>query len=99
MWYMMTALERRGRPIMYIRGLLVSWTGNFLGALFMAGVLSYCTETFTEEPFRSGIVNQVTTDIVEAKWHVIFLKAIGCGFLVRIPYIPITSATTADPPR
>jgi len=92
MWYTMTALERKGRPIMYIRGLITSWIGNLVGALFMSGVFSYATGLFTEEPFKSGTVEQVTSDVVEAKWHVIFLKAMACGFLVWLHAAPRRAA-------
>lgn len=83
MWFTMTALQRKGHPLMYARGLVVSWIGNLIGALFVSGVLSYATGIFAEEPFRSGIVEELTKEIVDAAWHVIFLKAVGCGFLVR----------------
>ena len=56
--------------------------GNLLGTLVSAFFFSYLTTSLHEEPFRSGPIEQVTRDIVEAPWHVIFLKAIGCGFLV-----------------
>ena len=79
----MTALERSGRPIEYVRGAIVSWVGNFIGAAFFAAVFTHFTEILAEEPFRSGTVHILTEDIIEQKWHVIFLRAIVCGFLVR----------------
>ena len=57
--------------------------GNLVGVLVSAFFFSYLTQSLHEEPFRSGPIKQVTHDIVEAAWHVILLKAIGCGFLVR----------------
>lgn len=84
MLYAFTAFERRGRPAQYIIGPLVTWVGNLGGAAFVAAVLSVATETVTEEPFRSAIVKQVVEDIVQRAWHVIFLRAIGCGFLVTL---------------
>ena len=82
MWLAMTALQRKGRPIQYLRGLLVSWVGNLIGALFSTVMFSYMTQSLHEEPFRSGLISQVTDDIVLTQWHVIFLRAIACGFLV-----------------
>jgi len=82
MWFTMTAVERKGRPLMYIRALITSWTGNLIGALFFAAVFSYSTGALTEEPFKSGIIEQVNSDVIDAKWHVTFLKAMACGFLV-----------------
>ena len=82
MWLVMTGFERKGRPIQYIRALVVAWLGNIVGALFSAFVFSYSTGVLTIEPYRSGIVEQITMNIVDAAWHIIFIRAIGCGFLV-----------------
>ena len=82
MWLAMTALRKKGDALQYVKSLVVSWVGNLVGALVSAFFFSYLTTSLHEEPFRSGPIEQVTGDIVEAPWHVIFLKAIGCGFLV-----------------
>lgn len=82
MWLAMTALRKKGDPLQYVKSLVISWVGNLVGTLISAFFFSYLTTSLHEEPFRSGPVEQVTGDIVEAPWHVIFLKAIGCGFLV-----------------
>ena len=83
MWLAITALRKKGDTLQYVKSLVVSWLGNLVGTLFSAFFFSYLTTSLHEEPFRSGPIEQVTGDIVEAPWHVIFLKAIGCGFLVR----------------
>lgn len=82
MWLTITALQRKGKAIQYAKSLVVSWVGNFIGALLSSTVFSYSTKVLHEEPYRSGVITQVTNDIVDAQWHVIFLKAVGCGFLV-----------------
>lgn len=84
MWLTITALQRRGKPIHYIRSLLVSWIGNLVGTLFSSAVFSYATNALTEDPYKSGVIEQVTSDIVESPWHVILVKSIGCGFLVTL---------------
>lgn len=56
--------------------------GNLIGALFSAAVFSYATQSLHEEPYRSGVIEQVTTDITETQWHVILLKSLASGFLV-----------------
>ncbi|KAL8792165.1 MAG: hypothetical protein Q9195_005261 [Heterodermia aff. obscurata] len=84
MWLAMTALQRQGEPIYYIRCLLISWVGNLLGALSSSFFFSYLTNALAEEPYKSGVVMQVNSDIVESPWHVIFLKSIGCGYLVTL---------------
>lgn len=83
MWLVMTALRRKGKMMQYVKGLLVSWVGNLLGVLISAFCFSCLTNSLHEEPYRSGLNGRVTSDVVEAAWHVIFLKAIGCGFLVH----------------
>ena len=84
MWLVMTGCERKGKPMQYVRAIIVPWAGNFLGALFSAFVFSYSTGVLTEEPYRSGIVAQITVNIVQQQWLIIFVRAIGCGFLVRV---------------
>ncbi|KAI6890077.1 hypothetical protein KC325_g246 [Hortaea werneckii] len=84
MWLAMTALDRKGFAFEYFRSTLVALAGNFVGAVWWAGMQSYFTETLTEEPWRSRIIEQVDSDITDNKWHVIFLRALGCGFLVTI---------------
>ncbi|KAI6842528.1 Formate/nitrite transporter [Hortaea werneckii] len=84
MWLAMTALDRKGFAFEYFRSTLVALAGNFVGAVWWAGMHSYFTETLTEEPWRSRIIEQVDSDITDNKWHVIFLRALGCGFLVTI---------------
>ena len=87
MWLAMTALNRQGSAKQYLRAIVGSLTGNFLGALFWAAVQSYFTQTLTEEPWRSRIIEQVDEDITNQQWHVIFLRAIGCGYLVTVAMI------------
>ena len=98
MWLAMTALRRKGKVWSYVKSLVVSWVGNLIGTLFAAYFFSYLTESLHEEPYRSGLVAQVTSDVVEAAWHVIFLKAIACGFLVCakdliLPCLPLCATS------
>ncbi|GAB7343514.1 hypothetical protein MBLNU457_1525t2 [Dothideomycetes sp. NU457] len=82
MWFMMTALERKGRPIQYIRVIVASWLGNLLGALIFAGCFTYLTDVLSEEPFKSGTIELVDNEIVNQSWHIIFMRSIPCGWLV-----------------
>lgn len=84
MWFTLTALERKGTPFFYISTAFASWVGDLVGALAFAYFFTYLTESLAEEPFRSGVIELITTDIVDTRWHVIFLKAIPCGFLVTL---------------
>ena len=84
MWLMITGLQRKGKPTQYFLCLVISWIGNLVGALFSSAVFSYATNELGKDPYKSGVISQVTDDIIESKWHVIFIKAIGCGFLVTL---------------
>ncbi|KAK4621973.1 putative formate transporter [Fulvia fulva] len=84
MWLTMAALERKGRPHQYIYGVVTSWVGNLLGALLFSALFTYSTQAISEDPWRSAIVTQITEDIVDLSWHIIFLRAFGCGWLVTI---------------
>ncbi|KAK3674852.1 hypothetical protein LTR78_005196 [Recurvomyces mirabilis] len=84
MWFCMTAIDRKGKPWQYVMTIIMSLGGNFAGALFWSGVQSYFTQSVTEEPWRSSIIEQIDSSITDEDWHVIFLRAIGCGFLVSI---------------
>jgi len=78
----MRALERKGKSIQYLRATIVLWVGNLLGALIFAGCFTYFTDILAKEPFKSGTIQLVTKEIVDQKWHVIFLRTIPCGWLV-----------------
>ncbi|THW37530.1 Formate/nitrite transporter [Aureobasidium pullulans] len=82
MWFVMTALERKGKPLQYIRSAIASWTGNLLGSLLFAGLFTHLTDILSEEPFRSGTISMISEDIIESQWHIIFLRSILCGWLV-----------------
>ncbi|KAK5113635.1 hypothetical protein LTR62_003262 [Meristemomyces frigidus] len=87
MWFCMTIADRKGKPWQYVMTIIMSLGGNFLGALFWAVVQSYLTKTITEEPFRSSIIEQVDTNLTEQQWIVVFLRSIGCGFLVSVAMV------------
>lgn len=84
MWFTITLLQRRGKLLQYVRGFLLSWLGNLLGALFFAFTFAYAAEAVAEEPYRSGITSQVTADVVHLACYCTFLRTIGCGFLVTL---------------
>jgi len=84
MWYTMAALSRKGHPLQYLRGIIASWVSNLVGAVFFAGVFTRLTGVLSEDPFKSGVVEMVNSDIIEEEWHVLFLRAIFCGFMVTL---------------
>lgn len=84
MWLAMTALDRKGFALEYLRSTFTALIGNFIGALAWSGIQSYLTKTLTSEPWRTQVIQQIDADITDQQWHVIFLRAFGCGFLVTI---------------
>ena len=84
MWYAMTALERRGRPLQYLNGAVASWLGNLAGSLLFAGLFTKATRVLAEDPWHTSIVEQIENDIIDLPWHVIFIRAIACGWLVTM---------------
>lgn len=61
---------------------MVGYIGNLIGAALVAFFFSFATGTLTSEPYRSGVVNQITEDILNQPFYAILLRSIGCGFLV-----------------
>ena len=84
MWYSMTMLARQGSPLQYLRSMTVVWLGNLVGALLFAYCFAIATGALGQQPWHKGVVEQVKEDIVEVAWHQIFIRAIGCGWLVTI---------------
>lgn len=84
MWYSVAALSRKGKPAMYVRSVLTSWVGNLLGALLATALFTISTEALAEEPWRSSIQSRISEDIIEKSWHIIFIRAVGCGWLVTV---------------
>ena len=78
----MTALQRKGTPGQYIRGLVNSWLGGLVGTLLVSFAFTYATRSLQEEPCRSGTISHINSNIVEMPWYAIFLRAMGCGVLV-----------------
>lgn len=84
MFFTVAALSRKGRPAQYVRGVVASWVSNLVGALLASLLFSYATDALSQSPWKAQVQNQVLEDIIELQWHVIFLRAIGCGWLVTI---------------
>ena len=84
MWFGITALERQGTLWLYFSRMTASWVGDLVGCLLFSYVFTYQTKTLSEEPFRSGVIQLIQDDIIDMEWHVIFLRAIPCGFLVTV---------------
>lgn len=84
MWYVMAALERKGRPLQYISGAIVSWLGNLAGSLIFASLFTNATDVLEEGIWRDSIVEQIQQDIIDPAWYILFVRAIVCGWLVTM---------------
>lgn len=84
MWYSMTILARHGSPLKYVRSIVVVWLGNLAGAVLFAYCFSVATGALQQQPWHDNVIKEVKEDIIDLAWHQIFLRAIGCGWLVTI---------------
>ncbi len=66
------------RLIQYLRGILMVWLGNFVGASFIA-LVSYLAESYTDTKFAEMIIH-----VVEHKLHLSPITAIASGFLCNV---------------
>ena len=74
-------LSKRIRCVAWLKNLLLSYAGNFLGSLFVAYFLAYQTRLLDPAPwlhFATGISEAK----VSAGFWVLFLRGIGCNWLV-----------------
>lgn len=85
MWYTLTALQKLGKPYQYIIGPSVCWLGDLIGAIMVSGLLCVASGSLTDQPYRSAIMEEIRSTIVEETFGSIMLKAVGCGWLVRAP--------------
>jgi len=65
----------------WIRNMFLSYTGNLIGSLFVAFFLSYLTGLLASEPWLSFTMAVAKGKVNQGFW-VLFLKGIGCNWLV-----------------
>ncbi|KID91421.1 Formate/nitrite transporter [Metarhizium guizhouense ARSEF 977] len=61
---------------------LVTFLGNLAGSLFVVAVIFGYGETFSAEPYRAEVVAFATRKQVSPGFAMIFLRGIGCNWLV-----------------
>ncbi|KEP51463.1 putative formate/nitrite transporter family protein [Rhizoctonia solani 123E] len=75
----------------------VNWTlvlfGNLTGSLFFAGVLVKASGILSAEPYPTYLRNFVLHKAMDPHWHQIFLRGIGCNWLVCIAVWQAMAAT------
>ncbi|KAG9100322.1 hypothetical protein FRC06_004264 [Ceratobasidium sp. 370] len=66
----------------------LNWTivffGNLTGSLFFAGVLTKASGILSAEPYPTYVRSFVIHKAMDPHWHQIFLRGIGCNWLVCI---------------
>jgi len=62
---------------------IVFW-GNMVGSLFFAAILTKFTDVVGTEPYKSGIQAAAIKKALDPNWLQIFLRGIGCNYLVCI---------------
>ncbi|OAA63950.1 Formate/nitrite transporter [Cordyceps fumosorosea ARSEF 2679] len=83
--FMVTTLATLQRRIPWWR-MLSHWTltflGNLAGSLLVAALLLDHGGVFATEPFRSAAISLAVKKQVSPEWYQIFLRGIGCNWLV-----------------
>ncbi|KAF1738079.1 putative formate transporter [Beauveria bassiana] len=78
----MATLQRRIPWWKMLSHWALTFLGNLAGSLLVVGILFHYGETFTAEPYRAEVISFATKKQVLPAWHMIFLRAIGCNWLV-----------------
>ncbi|KPI45986.1 putative formate transporter [Cyphellophora attinorum] len=61
---------------------VISFFGNLAGALFMVCVIFGYGGSFDSDPWKTALANFATTRQVKPTWPMLFLRGIGCNWLV-----------------
>mmetsp|Transcript_34440 Transcript_34440/g.75321 ORF Transcript_34440/g.75321 Transcript_34440/m.75321 type:complete len:380 (-) Transcript_34440:166-1305(-) len=79
----MTPSWLSGRITLYdmLRNWSMLWFANFAGAFCVAYFLAYESGLFDEDPFRHTAI-KIAKKKMELKWGQVFLRGIGCNWLV-----------------
>ncbi|KAL2836477.1 Formate/nitrite transporter [Aspergillus pseudoustus] len=83
--FMFTTLAALQRKLPWYRMLLhwfVTFWGNLAGSLFVVAIIFGYGEVFSADPFRSAAISFATKKQVTPDFHHIFLRGIGCNWLV-----------------
>ncbi|KAJ5994257.1 Formate/nitrite transporter [Penicillium sp. IBT 35674x] len=83
--FMYTTVAALQRKLPWWR-MLVHWVvtflGNLAGALFMVAIIFGYGGVFEADPFKSTVITYATKKQVTPDFHMIFLRGIGCNWLV-----------------
>ncbi|EIW83150.1 formate nitrite transporter [Coniophora puteana RWD-64-598 SS2] len=89
-------------PMAVIKGALPWWSipvnwiivtfGNLAGSLFFAAILSKYTGLVTDAPYNTYMQSFAITKAVTPQFHEVFLRGIGCNWLVCVAVWQATGA-------
>ncbi len=74
-------LSRKMTLMDVFRNWSTSYIGNFFGAVFVAYFLCYLTDLFTAKPWIDSVI-LISEGKVNQSYGVLFLKGVGCNWLV-----------------
>ncbi|KAF2756314.1 Formate/nitrite transporter [Pseudovirgaria hyperparasitica] len=75
-------LQKRLSPVKMLLHWFITFWGNLAGALFVVSIIFGYGNVFAKDPYLTEIHNFVRTKQVVPMWHNIFLRGIGCNWLV-----------------
>ena len=85
MLYFPMAVAKRAIPMWSLPlNWLIVFFGNLAGSLFFAAILTHYTGIVSTEPYISFIQTFAIHKAGEPQWHQIFLRGIGCNWLVSV---------------
>ncbi|KAJ1557943.1 hypothetical protein HK096_004464 [Nowakowskiella sp. JEL0078] len=84
MYMTMGVMTRRIKFSDLIKSWVISYLGNFIGSLLVAGLLVYAggLNVATKDPWLSYLIHASNTKVFEATWVNNFVRGIGCNWLV-----------------
>ncbi|EAU32669.1 conserved hypothetical protein [Aspergillus terreus NIH2624] len=83
--FMFTTVAALQRQLSWKKMLLhwfVTFWGNLAGSLFVVAIIFGYGNVFSTEPFKSAVITFATKKQVTPDFHNIFLRGIGCNWLV-----------------
>ncbi|KAL2827811.1 Formate/nitrite transporter [Aspergillus cavernicola] len=83
--FMFTTVAALNRQLSWPKMLLhwfITFWGNLCGSLLVVALIFGYGEVFSADPFRSAVISFATKKQVTPEFHSIFLRGIGCNWLV-----------------
>lgn len=84
MYMTLLLLERKINILQLLINWVLSYIGNLMGCLWFAGIFCFYGQLATTAPYKAATLVLVQHKIIEPSWHVIFIRAIGCNWLVAL---------------